>query len=94
MNEYNEKLSLGKGSAFVKSRLSRLPTTDEVWEAGTQPISVWCWDARHYGELWLGTVVTQLENLQRALLASEEAPGVNDLAQVARQGNEASLGHG
>ena len=41
MNEYNEKLNLGKGSAFVKSRLSRLPRTDEVWEADIQPISVW-----------------------------------------------------
>ena len=35
MKEYNEKLNLGKGSAFVKSHLSRLPRTDEVWEALT-----------------------------------------------------------
>ena len=39
--EYNERLNLGKGSAFAKSRLGRLPTTDEVWEADVQPISVW-----------------------------------------------------
>jgi Domain of unknown function (DUF6930) len=80
MKEYNEKLNLGKGSAFVKSRLSRLPRTDEVWEADIQPISVWGWDARKHGELWLGMVLTQTENFHLALLASEEAPGVNDLA--------------
>jgi len=62
MKEYNEKLNLGKGSAFVKSRLSRLPRTDEVWEADIQPISVWGWDARHHGELWLGMVLTRTEN--------------------------------
>ena len=28
-----EKLKLGKGAAFVKSRLKRLPQVDEVWEA-------------------------------------------------------------
>jgi len=33
MNEYNERLFLGKRSSFVKSHLSRLPRTDEFWEA-------------------------------------------------------------
>ncbi len=80
MKEYNEKLNLGKGSAFVKSRLSRLPRTDEVWEADIQPISVWGWDARHHGELWLGMVLTRTKNFHLALLASEAAPGINDLA--------------
>jgi len=82
MKEYNEKLNLGKGSAFVKSRLGRLPTTDEVWEADIHPISVWGWDARHHGELWLGMVMTQIENFHLALLASEAAPGINDLATL------------
>jgi len=82
MKEYNEKLNLGKGSAFVKSRLSRLPRTDEVWEADIQPMSVWGWDARHHGELWLGMVMTQIENFHLALLASEAAPGINDLATL------------
>src|SRR5271157_3701015 len=80
MQEYNEKLNLGKVSAFVKSRLSRLPRTDEVWEADIHPISVWGWDARHHGELWLGMVLTQTESFHLALLASEAAPGINDLA--------------
>jgi hypothetical protein len=82
MKEYNEKLDLGKGSAFVKSRLSRLPRTDEVWEADIQPISPWGWDAPRHGELWLGMVVTLAENFHLALLASEAAPGINDLASL------------
>ena len=49
MKEYHDRLILGKGSAFVKSRLSHLPSTDEVWEADIQPISVWGWDAWHHG---------------------------------------------
>jgi hypothetical protein len=28
-----EKLKLGKGAAFVKGRLKRLPRGDETWEA-------------------------------------------------------------
>jgi hypothetical protein len=37
----------------VKSNLSRLPRTDEFWEADIQPISVRGWNKRHHGELWL-----------------------------------------
>ena len=66
----------------MKSRLSRLPRTDEVWEADIQPISAWGWDARRHGELWLGMVLTQTENFHLALLASEAAPGINDLASL------------
>jgi Domain of unknown function (DUF6930) len=77
-----DRLILGKGSSFVKSHLSHLPRTDEVWEADIQPISVWGWNARHHGELWLGMVLTRLENFHLALLASEQAPGVNDLASL------------
>ena len=40
MNRIPDRLTLGKGSSFVKSRLSRLPRTEEVWEADIQPISV------------------------------------------------------
>ena len=66
----------------MKSRLSRLPRTDEVWEADIQPISVRGWNARRHGELWLGMVLTRLENFHLALLAHEEAPTVNDLANL------------
>jgi hypothetical protein len=70
MKKYRDRLILGKGSAFVKSHLSRLPRTDEVWEADIQPISVRDWNTRHHGELWLGMVLTQWENLHLAVLAS------------------------
>jgi hypothetical protein len=82
MDKIPDRLTLGKGSSFVKSRLSRLPRTDEVWEADIQPISVRGWDARRHGELWLGMVLTRLENFHLALLAHEEAPTINDLANL------------
>jgi hypothetical protein len=77
-----DRLTLGKGSSFVKSRLGRLPRTEEVWEADIQPISVRGWDARRHGELWLGMVLTRLEDFHLALLAHQEAPTVNDLAHL------------
>src|SRR4051812_15884701 len=82
MTRTPDRLTLGKGSSFVKSRLGRLPRTEEVWEADIQPISVRGWDARRHGELWLGMVMTRLEDFHLALLAHEEAPTVNDLANL------------
>jgi hypothetical protein len=82
MKDDHDRLILGKGSSFVKSRLSRLARADEVWEADIQPISVRGWDAQRHGELWLGLVLTRLENFHLALLASDRAPGVNDLADL------------
>src|SRR5215208_445819 len=82
MDKIPDRLTLGKGSSFVKSRLSRLPRADEVWEADIQPISVRGWDARRHGELWLGMVLTRLGNFHLALLAHQEEPTVNDLAHL------------
>jgi hypothetical protein len=82
MDKIPDRLSLGKGSAFVKSRLSRLPRTEEVWEADILPISVRGWDAWRHGELWLGMVLTRLEKFHLALVAHQEAPTVNDLAHL------------
>src|SRR5450759_2348516 len=82
MKQIPDRLTLGKTSHFVKSHLSRLPRTDEVWEADIQPIPVRGWDARRHGELWLGMVLTRLENFHLALLASEETPTINDLAHL------------
>jgi hypothetical protein len=88
MNEYNETLFLGKGSSFVKSRLSRLPRADETWEADIQPISVRGWDAKHHGELWLGMVLTRFENFHLAVLAIEEAPTINNLSGLLAEAME------
>jgi hypothetical protein len=82
MKDGHDRLILGKGSSFVRSRLGRLPRTEEVWEADIQPISVRGWDADRHGEVWLGMVLTRLENFHLALLASERAPGVNDLTDL------------
>ena len=45
MRQAPDRLILGKSSSFVKSHLSRLPRTEEVWEADIQPISVRGWNA-------------------------------------------------
>ena len=88
MTRTPDRLTLVKGSSFVKSRLSRLPRTEEVWEADIRPISVRGWDARRHGELWLGMVLTRLENFHLALLAHQEAPTVNDLAHLLAEAME------
>src|SRR3954469_6378754 len=80
MDQIPDRLTLGKGSSFVKSRLSRLPRTAEVWEADIQPMSVSGWNSRRQGELWLGMVLTRLEDFHLALQAHEDSPTVNDLA--------------
>jgi hypothetical protein len=74
-----ERLKLGKGAAFVKSRLNRLPQADEVWEADFQalpkPITQ---PETHY----LGMVVTEGGG---SLLADSQVhgrPSVNDLATL------------
>lgn len=82
MGKTPDRLNLGKGSSFVKSRLSRLTRTDEVWEADIQPMSVSGWNARRHGELWLGMVLTRLEDFHLALQAHEDAPTINDLAHL------------
>jgi hypothetical protein len=91
MDRIPDRLILGKGSSFVKSRLSRLPRTDEVWEADIQPMSVSGWDARRHGELWLGMVLTRLENFHLALQAHEDAPTVNDCSAPQNRGAETAV---
>jgi hypothetical protein len=74
-----EKLKLGKGAAFVKSRFKRLRQEDETWEADFQalpkPITQ---SATHY----LGMVVTQPDGFYLAEMPVEYTPGVNDLATL------------
>ena len=74
-----EKLKLGKGAAFVKSRLKNLPQGDETWEADfralPKPIDQ---SVTHYR----GMVVCQADG---SLLAESEVhgrPSVNDLATL------------
>jgi hypothetical protein len=77
-----DKLKLGKGAAFVKGRLKRLPQGDETWEADFQALpkpidqSVTC---------YRGMVVTEGGG---SLLSESQVhgrPSVNDLADAMRR---------
>ena len=75
-----EKLKLGKGAAFVKSRLKTLPQGNETWEADFQalpkPIDQ---SVTHY----LGMVVTEEERLAPGRPRTVHGrPSVNDLATL------------
>jgi len=74
-----EKLKLGKGAAFVKSRLKRLPQGDETWDADFQalpkPIDQ---SVTHY----MGMVVSGEEGSLLADLPVHGRPSVNDLATL------------
>jgi len=50
----HQRLKLGKGAGFVKSRLRRLPQFDDTWEADIQPIR-----DKQDVEFWLGMVIEQ-----------------------------------
>jgi hypothetical protein len=74
-----EKLKLGKGAAFVKSRLKRLPQGEDAWEADFQALPGPIMQTEtHY----LGMVVTKEG---RSLLAESKVhgrPSVNDFATL------------
>jgi len=74
-----EKLKLGKGAAFVKSRFKRLRQEDETWEADfralPKPITQ---SETHY----LGLVVTEPDGFLLAESHVERRPSVNDLATL------------
>ncbi len=73
------KLKLGKGAAFVKDRLKRLPQGDETWEADFQALPKPIMQSEtHYQ----GMVVARKGD---ALLADSQVhgrPSVNDLATI------------
>ena len=71
-------LKLGKGSAFVKSRLRRLPQESEVWEADFLPKA----------NYWMGLVIEQEHGAVFAMKMLETTPTVNDLAHLWISGNE------
>jgi hypothetical protein len=74
----DEKLKLGKGVAFVKSRLKRLRQGDDVWEADFRALpKPMTQTETHY----LGIVVTQDARLL-ADLPVQHTPSVNDLARL------------
>ena len=73
------KLKLGKGAAFVKSRLKRLPAVDETWEADFQALPKPIMQTEtHY----LGMVVTKKGGALLADTTVHGRPSVNDLATL------------
>jgi hypothetical protein len=86
MVEYHEHLKLGKGAAFVKSKLRNLPQTDDLWEADFQPIPEQVCKRVNHGGLWLGLVVSVPRRFHLAsLLLEVPPPTVNDLARLLAQ---------
>src|SRR5262245_2892192 len=74
-----EKLKLGKGVAFVKSRLEPLPARDEAWEADFQALPKPIMQSEtHY----LGMVVTKKGGALPADMSVHGRPSVNDLATL------------
>lgn len=74
-----EKPKLGKGVAFVKSRLARLPASDETWEGDFQALPKPIMQIEtHY----LGMVVTKKSGALLADTTIHGRPSVNDLATL------------
>jgi hypothetical protein len=74
-----ERLKLGKGTAFVKSRLKRLDRCDEIWEADFRALPRPIEQAQtHY----LGMVVTGEDGSLLADTQVQGRPSVNDLATI------------
>lgn len=79
MARERKKLSLGKGAAFVKSRLQRLPQENETWEADFRALPK---SLLENTTQYLGLIVVKGEG---SILAEEQVahtPDVNDLATL------------
>src|SRR5436305_9544996 len=85
MPDQNDKLKLGKGAAFVKSRLKYLPQEDDTWEADFFPIP--CSGGRH-DSVWMGLVLSHAHEYVLAQRMFDEPPTVNDLARLLADVND------
>jgi hypothetical protein len=74
-----EPLKLGKGAYFVKSRLRRLPQTDDEWQVDFQPFIP---RSRKQKQEWLGIVLSLTDDFLLAEEILDNAPTVNDLARL------------
>ena len=70
-----DKLKLGKGAAFVKSRLKYLRQQEDTWEADFFPIP--CTGGKH-DSVWMGLVLSHAHEYVLAQRNFEEPPTVND----------------
>ena len=74
MPDETAKLKLGKGAAFVKSRLRQLRLNDDIWEADFGLLDD--------GSSWLGLVVCPTSGAIFASEICDHPPDVNDLANL------------
>jgi hypothetical protein len=72
-----QKLKLGKGVAFVKSQLCRLPQTEEIWEVDIRPAPA----PGNNGTIWEGLVISNDGRLPTERMFEEPA-NVNHMAQL------------
>jgi hypothetical protein len=79
MRQEPEKLMLGKGVAFVKTRLRRLRQEDDTWDADFFGIP--CSGGKH-DSVWMGIVLSHGHDHVLAQRNFEEPPTVNDLARL------------
>ncbi len=86
-----EKLKIGKGSAFVKSQLHRLPQEDETWEADFRALPR---PGKKKGRYYVGMVVTQPHGFLLAMSEIEKTPTVNDLSTLLANAMRRPLVHG
>lgn len=75
----DDKLKLGKGTAFVKSRLKRLRQENDIWEADFRALPKPITQSKtHY----LGMVLTEQDGFLLGHSHIEGKPSVNDFATV------------
>lgn len=73
------KLKLGKGTAFVKTHIKRLPQRDDTWEADFRAMP------KPHGQTdthYLGLVVARPDAKPLACIPVDYTPDVNDLADL------------
>lgn len=87
----DNQLRLGKGSAFVISRLKYLRQEPDTWEADFFPMP--CSESEHDRVRW-GIALSYAHDYFLALRTVEELPSVNDLARLLADAVQQSLAEG
>jgi len=85
------KLKLGKGNAFIKSRLRMRLQWEDVWEADYVPVLIQSRRWKIHGNHWLGMVISRSEDLILADEILDRPPNVNDMARLLASAIETPL---
>ena len=76
---HDNNLRLGKGAAFVKSQLKRLPQADETWEADFRALPT---PMLHSATYYVGMALSQPYGFLLAEAEINQSPTVNNLATL------------